>query len=310
MSDRVRVNDFIRMFQLDDSGFPEAALPLFDRYDLSSEPATARDLEEYVLHFLRLDDDPLLVRSREENLAAFERGWSENLEELRASGPEAFEEALKPKYFRGSRFFRCNDQLVTTRNSQLEYELFVVARLCLFHAYLKETETVCELGCGTCANLLLLSRFYPEKCLVGMDWTTASMKIADELGSRLGRSISGHVLDMIEPDSGLILPHGAAILSIHAFEQLGMDFEKILAFILSARPSIVLQYEPILDFYKNDSLLDYLALRYCKRRGYLQGYYGRLKELEKEGKIQIIKAYRPYLGGVLHESSVLVWKPL
>jgi hypothetical protein len=307
---RVGVNDFIRMFKLNEAGLPKAALSLFDRYDLSYEPATDADLEEYILQFLRLDDNPSLVRTREENLAAFERGWTENFEELKASGPEGFDEALKPKYYRGSRFFRYNRQLVTTGNSQLEYELSMIARLCLFYSYLKDAGTVCELGCGTCANLLLLSRLYPNKRLMGLDWTTTSKKIAEELGRRLDRDISGHVFDMLDPDSSFTIPEGAAILSIHAFEQLGRDFDKTLAFILDARPSLVVQYEPVFDFYVSDRLLDHLALRYCRRRGYLDGYYGRLRELEKDGKIQILDAFRPYLGGVLHESSVLVWKPL
>ena len=302
--------DFIRMFRLEKSPFPDLAHDLIKKYDLTYRLAQIAELEEYVLNFLKLKERTGLVRPKEENRLTFERGWSENLEELKTSSPEGYELALKPKYYRGSKFFRYNDQLVITKNLQLEYELFIIARICLFQQYLKNAETICELGCGTCANLLLLSNMLPKAKLIGFDWTVSSCEIAHELGRKLSKPISGHVFDMLEPDLSREIPEGAAIISIHAFEQLGYEFEPVLEFIMRAKPSIVMQYEPILDFYDDNKLLDYLALRYCSRRGYLQGYYERLLRMESEGKIRIMAGYRPHLGGVLHESSVLVWKPI
>ncbi len=179
-------------------------------------------------------------------------------------------QALKPGYFRGSRFFRYNDRLVVTNNHQLEYELFLIARLCIFHAWLRNVDVVCELGCGTCANLLLLSDTMPDAAFIGLDWARASCEIAGHLSKRLSRNISGHVFNMLEPDHGVDVPEGAAILSIHAFEQLGREFDAMLDFILAKRPAIVVQYEPVLEFYNTNSLLDALALRYCRKRGYLE----------------------------------------
>lgn len=307
---RIGEDDFARMFRIGEAHIPEPARDLIRRYDLICRAPDTVELEEYVLNFLMLEEDTRLARSKEENRLAFEHGWSENLDELKASGPDGYEMALKPKYYRGSKFFRYDNRLVVTDNPQLEYELFVIARLCLFHAYLGGSEVVYEMGCGTCANLLLLSGILPKAGLVGLDWTAASSKIAAELGRKLMRPISGHIFDMLSPDSTVEIPEGAAIISVHAFEQLGRNFEPALEFMVRAKPSIVLQYEPVLEFYDNDRLLDKLALRYCRKRAYLEGYYSRLREMEEDGKIRILAAYRPYLGGVLHESSVLVWKPL
>lgn len=285
------------------------ARDLIRKFDLTYRLAGREELEEYVLNFLKLGEKNELFRSKEENHLAFERGWAENLEELKASSPEGYESALKPKYYRGSKFFRYDNNLVVTENLHLEYELFVIARLCLFYAYLQHVETICEVGCGSCANLLLLSNVLPKATLMGLDWTLASCEIARELGKRLSKPISGHVFDMFTPDFSFEIPEGSAIISIHAFEQLGQVFEPVLEYLLRAKPSIVLQYEPVLEFYDDNKLLDNLALSYCCRRAYLQGYYSRLRQMESDGKIRIIAAYRPYLGGVLHESSVLVWKP-
>jgi hypothetical protein len=79
--------------------------------------------------------------------------------------------------------------------------------------------------------------------------------------------------------------------------------------MLAARPSVVVQYEPVLEFYDPDNLYDALALRYCRQRNYLEGYYPALQRLQDEGRIEILAARRPELGGTLHEASVLVWRP-
>jgi hypothetical protein len=257
------------MFRIDKDALPKSARDLIHKYDLTYRPAGVVELEEYVLNFLRTEDDAC-PRPKEQNRMAFERGWGENLELLKASSPEGYEAALKQKYYRGSKFFRYRDSLVVTDNLQLEYELSVIARLCLFHRYLRDAAYVYELGCGSCINLLLLSQLMPETRLIGFDWTSASSQIADLLGKKLRKHISGHLLDMLEPDSSVAIQENSAIISIHAFEQLGHKFEAILDFMVRSRPSIVVQYEPVLEFYNEDRLLDELALRYCRKRGILK----------------------------------------
>lgn len=301
--------DFIRMFRLEHVGIPTIAMGLFAKYDLTYNQAGREDWEEYKRVFQELAEKKICVRSSQDNLLAFEQGWSENLGELRKSAPDDYEKALKPKYFRGSKFFRYNRNLVVSENYQIEYESFVIARLCLFHAYLRGVDHIYELGSGSCANLLLLSRTLHQTSLVGLDWAEASCQIATELGKRLSLSISGRHFDMLNPDYSLEIPRGSAIVSIHSFEQLGRSYEPILDYILRAKPSVVVQYEPVLDFYDDSTAFDSLALSYCIRRGYLKGYYSRLRQLEDSGQIRIVDAFRPGLGGVLHEQSVIVWEP-
>jgi len=60
--------------------------------------------DAYVLEMLNLIRSPLIDRSEDENRAAWERGWQQNLDEARAAGFAPH--ALKPKYFRGNRFLR------------------------------------------------------------------------------------------------------------------------------------------------------------------------------------------------------------
>ena len=167
-----------------------------------------------------------------------------------------------------------------------------------------------ELGCGSCQNLFLLSELFPRKKLVGLDWTHASQEIARELSNH-GRQVRGLNFDMLDPRMDDSLPRGSAVLTVHALEQIGTKHEKLLSFLLNSNPSIVVHYEPIVEFYDKNNLLDYLALIYSEKRCHLTGYLTALRKLEREKKVEIIEARRSYLGGVFHESSTLIaWRPV
>ena len=305
---RITPKDFERMFKYDRGTLPYLIRDGIEKMESSCDYADVDEQQEYVLDFLKLIDEKRIVRNKAENLMAFEKGWSENYKKLLDFGPTF--ESLKPGYFRGNKFLRYNGGLVVSVNEQIEFDLFKLARHCIFDKYLKGYKTVCELGCGSGQNLLMLAELYKDIDITGYDWTCASKKIADHLGESLGRNISGNIYDMLDSSSSFLVPKGSAIVTIHAFEQLGKEYAKVLDDIIDREPGIVVQYEPILDLYDEGDLLDFLSLKYCKKRGYLEGYYDALKKLELEKKIEILDCFRPFLGGVLHESSVIVWRPL
>jgi hypothetical protein len=156
----------------------------------------------------------------------------------------------------------------------------------------------------------MLAEQFKDATLIATDWTSAAKKIADHMGVCLNRNISGHILDMMDIKAPNFIPPYSAIVTIHAFEQLGTNFKGILDFIIKTKPRIVVQYEPVLEYYSEENLYDFLALKYCKKRKYLENYLTALKQLEQLGKVEIIFSYRPYLGGVYHEASLIVWRPL
>lgn len=270
--------------------------------------ADAQEQAEYVLDYLKTIDENAIPRTKQENMAVFDEGWTENYQKMLEEGISI--NSLKPGYFRGSKYLRFNNQLIVSDNLQLEFDLFKIARYCIFHQYLNGYDSICELGCGSCQNILMLSEMFKEANIVGADWTNASKKIADYLGTNLKMNISGYIFDMLNiQESEFVLPN-SAIVTVHAFEQLGTSFLNALNFIKKCCPGIVVQYEPLLEFYSENNLFDFLAIRYCRKRNYLENYLTALKQLEQQREIEIICAYRPFLGGVLHESSLVVWRPL
>jgi SAM-dependent methyltransferase len=271
-------------------------------------PGNIPEREEYILEFVNRIRNPRIARDDEENLEAWNKGWQENLDEIRAHGLS--EENVKPRYFRGSKFFRFRKDLWVTDNPQLEYDLFVACRRLIFSHFLSDASQIVELGCGSCGNLYLLSRLFPDKHLKGHDWATPSVELANEIGMILGRDIRGERLDFLNPPETLGLEPGAAVISIHALEQIGNRHEKLLGTLLRSKPSVVLHYEPILELYDQANLYDNLAAWYTGMRNYLSGLLDALKELERQGRIEILKLARPEIGGVMHESSLVVWRPL
>ena len=292
-------------------GLPASAFDLI-RQDAATVDARSRapepaERDAYVLEMLGLIRSPWIERSDEENLAAWERGWQQNLDEARARtfAPEA----LKPKYFRGHRFLRWQRDIVVSENPQIEHDLFVLARRLLFGTYLQGPHTIYELGCGSSNNLWMLSEMFPQARIVGLDWVRPAVQLATELGQHSGRRIEGRRFNMLQPDATFDVEPGAGIISIHALEQIGDRHGALIDWLIHARPAVVLHYEPILEFYDPANLTDYLALWYSERRRYLTGFWTALAARRDAGEIEVLAAQRPGLGGVYHEASVIVWRP-
>jgi hypothetical protein len=292
-------------------GLPAAALDLvraqLPAVDASCRPATPAERDGYVLEMLGLIQSPRIERSEQENRIAWERGWQQNLDEARARGFAP--EALKPKYFRGHRALRWQGGLVISENQQIEYDLFGLARRLLFGTYLAGARTIYEVGCGSSNNLWLLSEMFPDARVVGLDWVAPAAQLATELGQATGRRIEGRCFNMLDPDPAFRPEPGSAIVTIHALEQIGDRHGALLDWLEAARPSIVLHYEPILEFYDRENLLDYLALWYSERRHYLTGFWTEIARRRDAGRIDVVDARRPGLGGVFHEASVIAWRP-
>ena len=305
---KIGCDDFIKMFRCQLDELPKRFLPELDRINTEYREPSLQEFQEYVLYVLNLINMPNIARTTEENLEAFEKGWGENLESV-ISGNISME-SLKPKYFRGSKFLRYGKKLIVTDNLNLEYELFTLARYILFSKYLAPFQDIYEFGCGSCQNLFMLSEMFPEKMLHGLDWTTASAKIAKSLAQSQKRKIEGILFDMMNPAHEVVLKQHSAVFTIHSLEQLGTGYDKLLSFILKANPSIVFHYEPIIEFYDQENLLDYLAILYSQKRRYLSGFWTALSKLAKERKIEILQSIRPCLGGIVHEASLIVWRPL
>ncbi|MFZ0053015.1 MAG: class I SAM-dependent methyltransferase [Desulfobaccales bacterium] len=303
----ITVNSLRRLLHCKAEEWPDSLADRLEAVNTLYRRATKVDVEEYVLEILERMNAPFFQRDREENLQAWETGWSENLEALKG---HLSEENLRPRYFRPSKFFRYNKNVILPENPHLEYDLFSIVRYYLFNRHFCGFAAIYELGCGSCQNIYTLAKLFPETKIVGLDWAKASIEIIDLIAKEFDGSIHGFLFDMTAPPKNMRIEKNSLVFSIHALEQLGPNTEKLISFLLEQKPALVFHYEPILELYDKTNLYDYLAAMYSRTRNYLSGYLTALRNLARAGKIELIGEHRPYIGGVYHEASLVFWRPI
>lgn len=295
------------------TGLPDfAELKSYDKlnnFDLSYEELNDLDQQREIIKQLIRNKEDKVVVGTDERSSVWENGWSENLCDLQRSKSI---ESLMPKYFRRGQPFRLFQKFIHSDNYKLDYEFGRVLKSCLFEYYFKPFDNVYEFGCGTGFNLVEIAEMFPDKQLFGLDFTKASGEILKILNNDLGYNLTGSRFDFFKPDKTFHIKQNSAVYTAAALEQVGTRWDAFLEYLLSEHPALVLHLEPIEELYDtDDSVLDYLAMDFNKKRGYLSGYYTKLKELDAEGKIHIIDARRTFFGNWNDESySLIVWKPL
>lgn len=186
-----------------------------------------------------------------------------------------------------------------------------VFRIWLFKTYFEKVDTIYEFGCGTGFNLVELAQLFPRKAYLGLDFVPASAALMDKIGEVYGWKMSGRIYDFRKPDQDLSINANSGVFTFGAIEQVAGNFEPFLNHMLSQPIGLCINIEPTLELYDEGSLLDYLAIRFHKKRGYTTNYLSRLRELESQKRIEIIKVKRLFFGSQLMEGyTYIAWRPV
>jgi hypothetical protein len=304
---KITIASLSHLLRCPEQEIPEDCLERFNSINTCYRLARKSDVEHYVLEILGRMEAPGIRRERDENFKAWETGWGESLESLNQNFDE---EHLKPKYFRNSKFFRFRSGILLPENPYLERDLFALVRNLFFHKYFRGFDTAYELGCGSCQNVYALAQLFPKMTIHAWDWAEPSRHIAEVVNRNVEAQVKAMRFDMFEPQMDVEVRPNSIMFTIHALEQLHTGYSKLISFFMAKKPALVFHYEPILEFYDDSNLYDYLARVYSEKRNYLSGYLSTLRELERAGKIRILEQFRPFIGGVYHEASVIVWQPI
>lgn len=209
----------------------------------------------------------------------WERCWSES--------------GTVPRYFSSG---ACRQGGRIVDDPSLEYALFCKLRASVFERYFKGMRRVYEFGCGNGQNLVALRD--ADLIAVGLDWSAAACEHVRSIG------FEAYQFDMFAPGDERL---DGAVLTVHAMEQLGAGWGPFLDYLVRQRPSVCVHIEPILELYDNMKLLDYLAIQYHKKRGYLSVF---LPALTARTDVQILEVTRSHFGNLYHEAySVVAWRP-
>lgn len=272
-------------------------------------PLEGAERDAVILRSLQIVHHKDTSHSGVERHQDWEAGWGENLREFVESGHDV--DKLIPKYFQNDVPARFGRQYIRSLDPRFVFNHTDLFRTWLFRRYLDGFEHIHEFGCGPAYQLACLARLYPDAKLYGYDWTQASVDIQAELARAFGWSVSGRRFDFFNPDRSVSLAPGSAVYTIGALEQVHDKFGPFLDFLLSNKPALVVNVECLEELYDPDDLVDYLALLYHRRRRYLSGYLGRLRELEADGRIEIIRTHHHLFGNIYNDTlSYVIWRPL
>ena len=304
----ITVDDFARSFDIDAKDIPDECKEFIAKTDFKYRIIEGKERDEVILDSLKkLETDEQKIGAPErQNI--WEKGWSENLEDFIKSNGDLTK--LIPKFIRPNQIIRFNQKYIMPSNPNFELDYFSVFRLWIFKKYLKKFDNIYEFGCGTGFNLVVLAQMYPEKNIFGLDFVPSSVELVNKISEIYGWNISGHFFDMISPDEKFKIKKNSAVFTFGSVEQLASNFEDFLNYLLKNKPMLCIHMEPTVELYDENYLIDHLAAKFHRKRGYTQNFLPRLKELEKEGKIDILKVKRLYFGSKYMEGfSYMIWKP-
>lgn len=181
-----------------------------------------------------------------------------------------------------------------------ELQQLIALRTELFDKYLGNIHEVSEFGCGLGHNLVSL--LGTGRRLRAFDWSVEAVRRCAGLG------LESYWFDMLTPTD---IKVSGAVLTVHALEQLGADWQPFLSYLVSNHPQICIHIEPIEELYDESNQHDAACLAYHRKRGYLVGFLTKLREMARAGEAELIEVRKSPFGGMNHDAySVVVWRPL
>ena len=203
-----------------------------------------------------------------QNDERWQKGWQENLDEFRRTQDIS---ALEPRYLRPSKYLRLNSQFIEPADPMFERNWYRVFRGWFARRYLGEFDAIFEFGCGSGHNVAFLAQEFPDKMIVGLDWTVASTEIVRALSDLMPNVYEAKApFDFFKPWD-IAFPRNSAVLTIGALEQTGNRWEPFAQFLNRANPAASFHIEPVLKHYDEHNLVDRTAIEIHKARGFWTG---------------------------------------
>jgi hypothetical protein len=282
---------------------------LINKFDLQYIELYQKDRDNIILDIINALNTELETAGKHK-LEKWEKGWLENLELLKEHKDAS---SLVPKYFGKHKIARWKGDFIQCVTEYFDYKLHIILVDAILNEYVGDKyDNLYEFGCGPAYHLMRFRDFNNDINLVGLDWASSSQSIINEIRDLgITSNISGHNFDYFEPDYKIEIPENTAMFTCASLEQMGENYKDFVNYLLFKKPDLCINFEPMSELLDETSLVDKLSLLYFTKRNYLKNYLTYLRELESEGKIEIIKEQRLYGGSYFIEGyPIVIWKPI
>ena len=279
----------------------------FKATDLSYSEISKSANNEAILRVLNaLNSD--LIQVGAHRSGDWEKGWQENYENYKQS--KNLSDVI-PKYFNKIPLIRWKQEWIQPNSPTMEYDMLGLIVNFITDSYLEDFSNVYEFGCGTGHNLLRIRNRMQDVNLIGLDWATSSQALIRQVAvDTSDPKFTGENFDYFKPNRDLKIRDNSAVITVASLEQTGSKFNEFIDYLVEQKPSLVIHIEPMWEPLDETNLLDYLSIKYFEKRNYLNGLQKYIEHLENQGKAEIVKKDRTYVGSFYIEGySLLVWKP-
>jgi SAM-dependent methyltransferase len=300
---------FAELFGIDAGNVRNSTRSLIQRHDFSYREIVGDERDELILEVLKRIERDQQVIGAEERKKVWYKGWDANLQEFLSTNFAL--EALIPKFIRPGQPVRLKRSFVFPNNPDFELRFVEVVRSWIFEEFFAPFNNVYEFGCGTGFNLVPLAQRFPDKKLFGSDFVQSSVDLVNGIARHYKLNLSATLFDMISPNPDYRILPSSAVFTFGAIEQLASRFESFVGFLLKQKPALCLHIEPTVELYDDAHLIDFLGIKFHRKRGYTEGFLPMLQALAAEGRVEIQRVKRLYFGSLFMEGySLMVWRPL
>lgn len=308
---KMTLQDFADAFDSKPEEFSESCRALIAEKDWDYEILEGKARDLVILEVLKRIEKDTQIIGTPERTEVWDKGWNENLEIFITSGYSL--ESLMPKYMPFEEPIRLNQEYVLSVHPDFHFNFYCVYRQWIFENFLKDFDPICEFGSGTGHNLVALAELFPDKRIFGLDFVPSAIQLVNLIAEMHHFKMMGFQFDMSNPDSSHFkyLGRKSAIFTLGVVEQLASNFWPFLNYLIDEKPGICIHIEPTVELYDPNNLIDYLAIKFHQKRGYTEGFLPAIQQLERDGKIEILRIRRPSWGGFMMEGySLIIWRPL
>ena len=297
--------DFEEVFRDNLSEFVKKKIKQFN---FLAQTVSEKERDQILLKIITTLLDPELPKAGKHRLIQWEKGWGENLKDLKSKRNSS----IIPLYFGKYNIVRFKQEFLKPISPNFEYNMLAVIQYWLFDKYFRKVKSIYEFGCGTGHNLLRVREINPEAQIFGLDWAKSSQGIIKAIKKETqDTNLYTYNFDFFKLNKNFKLNESSAIYTVAALEQIGDNFQPFINYLLKNKPKICIHIEPIGELLDENNLIDYLSQLYFKKRNYLNRFLLKLQELEKKGKIKIHRAQRTFIGSLYIEGySVIIWSPI